>query len=632
MQTLLLSGLIGVPIVMGILAWLSPNDKLRNIIVILGAVFTGALGITTAVSGSFTLTVAFPEWLPLFLEAAILAIFLGIGWKWKNFLVLSMTGISIALLIAEEILKRPTESAAPTFIVDPLAIILILIVTIVGSLIVYFATGYMVKHLEHAPKTAATNGQFFFFLVAFLGFMSGLVVSNDLKWLSIFWEATTLCSYMLIGHDGTAEARKNGLWALIVNLFGGTALVLGGFLAVVYSGSDSLSGLMAAGALLPIALLSLAALTKSAQVPFQSWLLGAMVAPTPVSALLHSSTLVKAGSYLILRLSPSFSSSSIAPMIALIGAFTFAVTSALAISQSNAKKVLAYSTIANLGLIIVCAGIPGPLAYAAALMVLCFHAVSKGLLFLCVGTIEQHIGSRDIEDMSGLTWKMPFTTIIATIGMVSMLIPPFGMLLSKWLAIESSVNSPLVMILLVLGSALTVFFWAKWLGRIVTASYHEKYQIENIPSSMKWAMAALATGVIVAGFAAIPIYRYFIEPLAIDVSSKLAVAPSVWVMLSEVNSFMAWPLLGVMILLIVTIAITMRGVKSSQVRLPYLCGENTREGAKLSYEFRTIADKSESAYVGSYYLTPIFGEGPITTWANPIAIGIIAVIFGVLLL
>lgn len=194
--------------------------------------------------------------------------------------------------------------------------------------------------------------------------------------------------------------------------------------------------------LLPFAFLCLAAFTKSAQVPFESWLCGAMVAPTPVSALLHSATMVKAGTYLLLRMAPAFAGTTMSTIVALFGAFTFVGTCMLAVSQSNAKKILAYSTISNLGLIIACVGINTPASMVAATMIIIYHSVSKGLLFMCVGAIEQRIGSRDIEDMRGLYSVMPRTAIITAIGIFTMMLPPFGMLIGKWMAIEAIARAP----------------------------------------------------------------------------------------------------------------------------------------------------------------------------------------------
>lgn len=292
-----------------------------------------------------------------------------------------------------------------------------------------------------------------------------------------FWEITTLCSFFLISHDGTREAKRNATRALWMNMVGGIGFLAAMLFMQKAIGTLSIQAMLAqsvvmhsTAAMLPIAFLCFAAFTKSAQLPFQSWLCGAMVAPTPVSALLHSSTMVKAGVYLVLRLSPAFAGTMLAGIVSLTGAFTFVAASALACGQSNGKKILAYSTIANLGLIIACAGMATPAAITAAILLIIFHAVSKGLLFLCVGTIEQHIGSRDIESMRGLYKIMPRVAVITLFGIVTMMLPPFGALLAKWIAIEASVSAPAFMPVLVVSSLqarLTVLFWARWAGLLL---------------------------------------------------------------------------------------------------------------------------------------------------------------------
>lgn len=631
MHVLLLLSAILAPIVFAVAVLFAPG-KLKNFLVVLGAIATIIIGVLVAFQGTFSYL--FPEsitTLAHILEFLLIATFIYIAFKIKNWIIYALSFAQLFIFAANLFFSRGLDHKVAQFIIDPLSIILVLIVSIIGSLIVIFSIGYMKEHVLHAPKTARSLGVFYFFLIAFLGLMNGLVISNDLRWLAIFWEATTLCSFMLIGHDGTAEAKESANRALLMNLIGGVALGLGAFIASYMGVGESLSSLMLYPAFIPIALIIIAAFAKSAQMPFQSWLLGAMVAPTPVSALLHSSTMVKAGSYLVLRLVPAFSGSALAPIIAIAGAFTFAVTSALAISQSNAKKVLAYSTIANLGLIVTCAGLDTPLAYAAALTILCFHAVSKGLLFLCVGTIEQKIGSRDIEDMSGILFKMPMTTIIAIIGMVSMLLPPFGMLMSKWMAIESAVSSPIVLLLLILGSAFTLFFWAKWIGRIVTTSYHPKFSREKLSRSMAFSLLIMVLAVIITGFASVPIYYSFIKPNAVALFSNLSFPPSYFDQMASVDYFMQWPFFAILIFVFVAVILTFKGIKESHIRQPFLCGENL-EGGETSYEFRSIADAGTRAYAASYYFTPIFGEEKINPWANPIAILILLTLFGVILI
>ena len=219
---------------------------------------------------------------------------------------------------------------------------------------------------------------------------------------------------------------------------------------------------------LAVTALAFAGITKAAQMPFQTWLLGAMVAPTPTSALLHSSTMVKAGVFLLVKLAPVFHvSPAPAVMVMLVGGITFALCSFMAISQSNAKRVLAYSTIANLGLITACAGVGTAEAVWAACFLILFHAIAKSLLFLCVGTAEHHIGSRDIESMDLLFDRMPRLARFMMLGIMCMFIAPFGMLLAKWATLVSFVDTRQVALIIILafGSAATFMFWAKWLGQ-----------------------------------------------------------------------------------------------------------------------------------------------------------------------
>ena len=261
---------------------------------------------------------------------------------------------------------------------------------------------------------------------------------------------------------------------MVLNLVGGLAFVLA-IISVAFDHNilefNSLLALGTAGVnvLLPVALLALAGIVKAAQMPFHSWLLGAMVAPTPTSALLHSSTMVKAGVFVILKLSPVLHGNIAGEMVMIVGGVTFLLASMAAISQSNAKRVLAYSTIANLGLIVACGGIGTDAAVWAGIMLLIFHAITKSLLFLCVGTAEHHIGSRDIEDMDGLFSKMPKLAMLMIIGVAGMFLAPFGMLVSKWEAMTAFVDSGSIILIICIcfGSAVTAFYGTKWLGKLV---------------------------------------------------------------------------------------------------------------------------------------------------------------------
>lgn len=633
-QEALIALLVLGPLVFGLMMLTGIKGNLRNAVIALAGGVTIAAGVALPFfSGSTAPDVGLPAIITTLgnvIEPIVILIVMAIGFSIRSWPVRIMAAAQLGLCVAG-FLMASHEGTIPEakLVVDSLALIMVLIVSVIGSLIALYAIGYMNVHEHHAPATASSTNRFFFILISFLGLMNGLVLVDDMKWLSIFWEGTTLCSFFLIGHDGTDEAKASARRAITLNVFGGLAMSVGVFLAGHTTGSESLSVVLAKGPviLLPLALLAMATMTKSAQLPFQSWLLGAMVAPTPVSALLHSSTMVKAGSYLILRLAPALQGTTLAPVIAIAGAFTFVVTSALAVGQSNGKKVLAYSTIANLGLIVCCAGIGTPLAYAAGVTILIFHAISKALLFLCVGTIEQTIGSRDIEDMGGLLFKMPLTTNIAMIGMASMMMPPFGMLIGKWIAIEASVGNPVVLILLVLGSALTIFFWAKWLGRITTTSYHEKYTLEAVSPWMLFVLTVIGLGVLAASVCATPIYANIIKPICLTTFGVEGCKGNISI-LDSVHSFLGWP----MYVIFGTIALALlAGVllfKPSQIRQPYLCGENM-DLDDNSFTFRSIADGPTTALLTSYYL-PLFEETKITGWGNPLAALIILSLFGVL--
>ena len=355
---------------------------------------------------------------------------------------------------------------------DGLSLALVLVVCFVGSLIAIFALPYMKHHEEHLHLAVSKQPGFFLIMLAFLGFMNGLALANDIRVFEAFFEATTLCSFLLIGHDKTEIATKNALRALWMNCLGGIFLHAGILLTQQAHGLVDIHEIVnpavwAGASMLPVALLLLAGCVKAAQMPFQSWLLGAMVAPTPVSALLHSSTMVKVGVFMCLRLAPVLPGTATGVVLATAGAFTFFAASALALGQSNAKKILAYSTVANLGLIIACAGMATPAAIAAGVVLLVIHAATKALLFLCVGDMEQIVGSRDLEDLRGAVAKAPTTALAAAAGALAMILPPLGMLMGKWAAIEAALTNPILLLLMALGSALAVVCWVRFAGTLL---------------------------------------------------------------------------------------------------------------------------------------------------------------------
>ena len=296
-----------------------------------------------------------PYWINLgmqFVEIGMSIYIIYVGVRAKRPLIVALALAQACLMVWFEATQGEHLEVAQQLFVDKLSVIMALINGLVGGGICLYALGYMREYHQVAHRDVADRRPFFFALLfIFMGAMFGLIFANNLVWLFLFWEITTLCSFLLIGYTQTDEAKRNALRALVMNLAGGLAFAV----AIVWlhrqTGRIELQALLASKqslVLLPAALLCFAGITKSAQLPFSSWLLGAMVAPTPVSALLHSSTMVKAGVYLVLRMAPVVAGTKVGMMVALVGAVTFVVASLAAITTSEAKRVLAWSTVANL--------------------------------------------------------------------------------------------------------------------------------------------------------------------------------------------------------------------------------------------------------------------------------------------
>ncbi len=239
----------------------------------------------------------------------LLLVILFYGLKHRHAAIIALGLFQVLMLLALEFFLIREPPAFQRITCDQLALLMVLIISIVGAIICYQAIPYMAEHERHYRPAHSQQPRFFFVMLIFLGAMNGLVLFSDLTFIYFFFEATTLCSFLLIGHDRTTVATRNALRALWMNSAGGAAFVLGVIAVYHATGTLELQRMLAAPGpagpgiyLLGVALLCVASFVKSAQFPFQSWLLGAMVAPTPVSALLHSSTMVKVGVYMVLRL------------------------------------------------------------------------------------------------------------------------------------------------------------------------------------------------------------------------------------------------------------------------------------------------------------------------------------------
>lgn len=627
------------PLLGALVCYFIRNGAVRIFTVVVTSIALMVASLLMLQNGPFEYTpppIAGIEWNTIIALAdfALLIVFLGLGLYLRNVLVTVFAIAQMVLIGYFEFFSGAHPEVKPALFVDELAIIMALVISIIGSLICIYAIQYMVDHEEHKHLEKSRQPRFFFWMVLFLGAMNALVFSNSLLWVYFFWEITTLCSFMLIRHDLTEESIANATRALWMNSLGGVAFAGGIVLMYERAHTLSLKDLISSGAqpelvMLPLALLVFAGFTKSAQMPFQSWLLGAMVAPTPVSALLHSSTMVKAGVYLVVRLAPAYVATDLSTFVALAGAFTFVLTAVLAVSQSNAKRILAYSTISNLGLIIVCAGLNTPLAISAAIMLIVFHAISKALLFLCAGTIEHKIWSRDIEDMEGLIARYPMMTVITVVGIITMLLPPFAVLISKWAAIEASVHMPWITLMLVIGSAATVVFWVKWIGRMLAAPPRATGEgIERLEVFYSMPLVALVAGAVVLSIFVAPVVDAIIKHAVIPYYKTAGLVAVGSDISSGVGFAVIWPLFLVLLLVIVPAYLFVR-VKPEELRPAYLSGENVSDFSTV--EFRTIQDKPEPAVTSGYYFEKALGENSLNNWANPVAIALLVALVGVVL-
>ena len=644
MLQLLLFGCIVFPLIAAVAVALDKEGTLRRRIVYAGTGITALSALGLALYGSFVLPISPDSSLqPLMtvLDLALLVFILYVAVNIRHRLSMGLALGQLAGMIYLDFFMLEGHQAT-AFLADPLALVMVLVISLVGGIVCIFGLGYMQEHEDHLRLAKSKQSRFFFFLLLFLGAMNGLVLCDSLTWVFFFWEITTLCSFFLISHDGTREAKRNATRALWMNMVGGIGFLAAMLFMQKAIGTLSIQAMLAqsvvmhsTAAMLPVAFLCFAAFTKSAQLPFQSWLCGAMVAPTPVSALLHSSTMVKAGVYLVLRLSPAFAGTMLAGIVSLTGAFTFVAASALACGQSNGKKILAYSTIANLGLIIACAGMATPAAITAAILLIIFHAVSKGLLFLCVGTIEQHIGSRDIESMRGLYKIMPRVAVITLFGIVTMMLPPFGALLAKWIAIEASAAAPAFMpvlvVLIAFGSALTVLFWARWAGLLLgNDPLSEKKPVpEHIDGSMSFALKGLLYGAIILSLFVPWIYGGIQQGVA-DTFGLEGLFIADWGVLTNGRGLFAVYPMFLLLALGMWYALRQAGKAASSPRaLPYLSGIQMVEDGKVGFNgpLNTLVEAKSS----NYYLEAWFGEQTLTGRINTIAIVLMVVMLGGLL-
>jgi multicomponent K+:H+ antiporter subunit A len=347
----------------------------------------------------------------------------------------------------------PTLGIRFAFLLDGLSALFALLVTGIGALILIYAGYYFApKHGAHKPSPnplpkgdGFEDTRFLFYLLLFMTSMLGLVLAGDVMTLFLFWEGTSITSFLLVAYKSKDEvARKGAFKALFITGGGGIALLAGLLFVSAISGSSDLQTILKNGDALRahawypvmLALVAIGAFTKSAQVPAHIWLPNAMSAPTPASAYLHSATMVKAGVYLLARMYPALGGTEMwFWLLTSTGAITMLLGAVLGLKQYDLKAVLAYSTISQLGVLVMLIGQPDGAAFKALVIGVVAHALYKGALFLVAGIVDHETGTRDLRKLGGLWRAMPATFVIGGIVALSAagLPPLFGFLAKETL-------------------------------------------------------------------------------------------------------------------------------------------------------------------------------------------------------
>ena len=412
---------------------------------------------------------------------AISLISLAIGYlgiKSRRFLLLGTAVLQLSLITWFIFFSGQDSAVYNHIYIDKFTLIMIIIIGLVGGLVCLCSEGYMDVYHERHPEMKDRRSVFFAVFLVSIFAMLGLVISNDLMLMLLFLQILSLCSFYLIGYTQSSNASSSSITAIIVNVFGDLCFMAGLVVLAVFENVLDLNGILSLDSSSPdvmvaVLLLASAGLVKAAQFPFAKWLLDAVETPSPVLAMLHSVTMVKAGVFLIVRLSPMFGVNPAGISVTFVGGLTFIIGAVLAGLQVDAKKVLAFSSVSTMGLVIAAAGLSTPASLWTAIMLIILHAFAKSLLFLSFGSAEHQPGDRDVEHMRGMHGMSMRLAMFLIVGMAGMLVAPYVMLLARWTAMQAFMDSGNILIIMIItfGSTVALFYWTKWIGKLIAHAH-----------------------------------------------------------------------------------------------------------------------------------------------------------------
>lgn len=386
--------------------------------------------------------------------------------RFRNLLALSFVAVSFigsALVLPSALSSQPikVEILLPLnftfgFLGDGLAVFMAMISSFVGGIIVFYSFGY-ISHYKN-------QNEYYFMVVLFIGAMMGIVFSTNLIFLYLFWEISAICCWRLIGFFREREIVRRADKAFLVTVFGALVMLLGFVMVYQQTGTFDLTQMK--GTLIPdiaVLLILFGVFSKSATLPLHTWLPDAGVAPSPVTSLLHAAVLVKIGVYVFARLFlVNFEVSelwhTVVPVIAGVSAL---VSAGAAIVDTDMKRIIAYSTVSQIGFIFLGLSVGSEMAVAGGLLYILMHSLAKGGLFLCAGVVEQNTKVKDITKLGGLITTMPITAVTFLVCAFSVMgVPPFGGFFSKYMVIGGAVNAgqPWIAFTFILGAILTIIY------------------------------------------------------------------------------------------------------------------------------------------------------------------------------
>lgn len=618
----LIAGLFILPVVVsGLLLVLS--KKAAGALIIISAVLLSALSLYLFINADKPFYFSVPHYVNEIVAGADILLLLYFGWvalRKKSWLVGLMSVLQLGGLLY--LLTTLPAGHSMQFMVDKLSAFMFLLINIISGIIAIYSLRYIAEEeCSNFRKKYFLSTMFWFIAV-----MNLVVSSDNMEYFFLFFELTTLASFLFIGFRKDKESVANAITALWMNQIGGLAILVAIFF-IAYNGygEATFTNLLAhagePGILLPLALLAVAALIKGAQMPFSKWLLGAMVAPTPVSALLHSSTMVKIAPFMILRLAPAIKDTPVATVVIALTGFVFVAAAVLALSQDNMKKILAHSTIGLLSLMIMMAAIATPVTTIAALVLILFHGISKCMLFLNAGVLERVFHLKQTSDMDKLGEIGPYTSLAVTIGFMSLLLPPFGAFVGKWISYltlgvfihEQKIFGALVIVFVAIGGAVFSLLYFKVMGTLISRTGNKDHVVfENTGKTYKTIINLLMVMIVLCMVGLPYLLTHMFSPVASDLlGSHIPIVTEGWNYYIGAMKLPMVPLLVAFFLLPVTIiaAMFVQFKKTDRVK-EYMCGE------KINYSFSSFYFTTDKA-------TPYFSTAGILFFIALIAVALI---------